>query len=204
MKLYSIFCTNWWGKESEKRICVCIYMWIMIYIISINQSVVKKKMFSRNRSYNTEKTFIHQRRSVGRGLDQEGRDLSLGVRGVVSPEKETNGWVRSSFWPRNFILCHSLLPLIALLFNGTKESCFCFHKSLETPPVPYLRLQSANWTPREGNLFAKSSVLSCSSKQSPRGTWRRKLGNKSKGVHQSKPQFPACERDVMLFTMKCL
>ena len=97
-------------------------------------------MFSRNRSYNTEKTFIHQRRSVGRGLDQEGRDLSLGVSGVVSPEKETNGWVRS----RNFILCHSLLSLIALLFDGTKENCFCFHKSLETPPVPYLCLQSAN------------------------------------------------------------
>lgn len=100
-------------------------------------------MLSRNKSYNREN--IHpSEKKCGRGLDQEGRDLSLGVSGVVSSEKETNGWVRSSFWLRNFILCHSLLPLIALLFDVTKESCFCFHKSLETPPLPYLCLQSAN------------------------------------------------------------
>lgn len=160
-------------------------------------------MFSRNRSYNTENIRPSEKKCWERAGPRGERPVT-GSQGSGLTWERDNGWVRSSFWPRNFILCHSLLPLIALLFNGTKESCFCFHKSLETPPVPYLRLQSANWTPREGNLFAKFSVLSCSSKQSPRGTWRRKLGNKSKGVHQSKPQFPACERDVMLFTMKCL
>lgn len=72
MKLYSIFCTNWWGKESEKRICVCIYIWIMIYIVSINQSMLKRKCFPETEVITQRKHSSIREEVLGEGWTKRG------------------------------------------------------------------------------------------------------------------------------------
>lgn len=79
---------------------------------------------------------------------------------------------RPSALLRDFIACHFSLPPPVLPSDVTKEICFCFHKSLESPPLPHLCLQSLTIKHlKEESFWQISPRISATptNKLSPRG-----------------------------------
>lgn len=161
-------------------------------------------MLSRNKSYNTEKTFIHQRRSLGEGWTKRGEtchwesvELSHLRKRPMAGSGLAFGWeILFSATP----CCHSLLS--SLMWLRKVASVF----TNPWRPLPchifVFRLQ-IKLQGKETSL--QSSLFSAAPANSLLG-WHgdKNWGVRARDFTNLSPSFLACERDVILLTMKCL
>lgn len=162
-------------------------------------------MFSRNKSYNTEKTFIHQR-SVGEGWTKRGETCHWeSVEWSHLRRRPKVGSGLAFGWEILFSAtpcCHSLLfslvwlRKVASVFTNPWRPLLChiFVSSLQ------IKLQGKE-TSLQSSLF---SAAPANSLLGGGGHGEENWGIRARDFSNLSASFVACERDVMVFTMKCL